>query len=492
MRFFYTLIFSLLCGALFAQKQPSAQAMEKYIDAFATDQLEAFKIPGLSIGVMRDGEVLYAKSFGVQSIATQAPLTTKSLFHMASVSKPFVATALVMAEAEGLLGLEDKLVEHLPYFKMATPAYKNISLRQMLSHTSGIPDVEDYDWGNPDVSDAAIEAYSKSFEKVELDFTPGTENSYSNAAFDLLADVIMKASGMTFEEYVSTRILRPIGMQESAFSKNDIDRALATDSHVPSKELKIGVNPTYPYNRIHAPSSSLHSNVDDMLRWAQLYLGKGKIDGNTILTPAQYEALTTVNYKPKKGTPVCLSWFKAKVDGDAFYLHSGGDPGYRTFFGFVPAQGYAITIMANNDLARTSQLTGIITNYVLKGKERDWPKPPIHLGIGRIVLEEGIEAFREAWQREANVKPKKYEVEPHYLDDLGYRLIDGGHFPEAVEVFKFMVELEPDKAGWYDSVGDAYRADGKAKEAIEWYTIAVEKGFERSQQKLKALAENKE
>ncbi|MEM9259877.1 MAG: serine hydrolase domain-containing protein [Bacteroidota bacterium] len=487
MRFFSTLILSVFCCALVAQKPPSPQEVENYLDAFAANQLEAFKIPGLSIGVMQEGKVVYAKSFGVQSIATEAPMTTKSLFHMASVSKPFVATALVIAEAEGLLGLDDKLVDHLPYFKMATPAYKEITLRQMLAHTSGIPDVEDYDWGNPDVSDAAVEAYSKSFSEVELDFPPGTDNRYSNAAFDLLADVIMKTSGMTFEEYVSTRILKPIGMEESAFAKPAIDPTLATDSHIPTDALEIGVNPIYPYNRIHAPSSSLHSNVDDMLRWAKLYLGKGEIDGNTILTPAQYEALTTVNYQPKKGTPVCLSWFKAKAHGDDFFVHSGGDPGFRTFFGFIPAQGYAIAVMGNSDLVRSSQLAGIITAYVLKGKERDWPKPPIHLGIGKIMLREGITAFREAWVREANAKPSKYEVEPHYLDDLGYRLIDGGHPEKAVDVFKFMVELEPKEAGWYDSVGDAYRALGNTEAARKWYTIASEKGFAPSFEKLKEL-----
>ncbi|MEO0734093.1 MAG: serine hydrolase domain-containing protein, partial [Bacteroidota bacterium] len=426
MRIVYLLLFCLLGGEVATQRNPSTQDVENYLDALAQDQVEMFQIPGLSIGVMREGEIIYAKSFGVQSLATQAPMTTQSLFHMASVSKPFVATALVFAEAEGLLQLDDKLVDHLPYFKMTSPGYQEITLRQMLSHTSGIPDVEDYDWGNPDVSDAAVEAYTKSFQDVELDFPPGTDFNYSNAAFDLLADVIMKASGETFEDYVRTRILQPVGMKESAFTKPAINPKLATDSHIPTNQLTIGVNPVYPYNRIHAPSSSLHSSVDEMLRWAKLYLGKGEIDGRTILTPKQYEALTTVNYKSKNDSDVCLSWFKTKAQRDDFYYHSGGDPGFRTFFGFLPAKGYAITIMGNSDLVRTSQLVGVISTYVLKGKRRDWPKPPPHYGIGSIMIEEGIEAFRAAWQREANAKDSKYDVQPHYLDDFGYYLIEAG------------------------------------------------------------------
>ncbi|MEM9929424.1 MAG: serine hydrolase domain-containing protein, partial [Bacteroidota bacterium] len=371
MRFLLLLIFVSLIGpSALAQKQPSTDKVEKFIDAFAQEQAENFQIPGLAIGVIRNGEVIYAKALGVQSMGTKAPLTNKSLFHMASVSKPFVATAMVIAEAEGHLNLDDKLVKHLPYFKMASPEYQDITLRQMLAHTSGIPDVEDYDWGNPDASDAAVEAYSKSFAETKLDFTPSSSYSYSNAAFDILADVIAKTTGMTFEQYVEKRILRPAGMQESNFSKLAIDPEYATASHIPNQQLALDVNPVYPYNRIHAPSSSLHANVEDMLRWGQLYLGKGSIDGNTIFTPSQYAALTTSNNKFESKPNVCLSWFKGTAFGDDYYYHSGGDPGFSTHFAFIPARGFAIMVMANNDIVSASSLAGIIIRYTLKKQKR--------------------------------------------------------------------------------------------------------------------------
>lgn len=477
----------LIGSSAFAQKAPSDEMVEKYIDALAEQQAGYFQIPGLAIGVVRDGKVIYQKAFGVQSLNSKVPLSTQSLFHMASVSKPFVATAMVIAEAEGLLQLDDKLVKHLPYFSMASPEYQDITLRQMLAHTAGIPDVDDYEWGNPDASDAAVEAYSKSFARTTLDFKPSTDFSYSNAAFDLLADVIAKTTGMTFEDYVEKRILRPAGMKESNFSKLAINPVIATESHIPNDDLILDVNPVYPYNRIHAPSSSLHANVEDMLRWAQLYLGEGTLDGQTVFTPAQYTELTTSNYNFRPNSDVCLSWFKAKAFGDDFYNHSGGDPGFSTFFGFVPEQGFAITVMANNDIVDASNLAGIIISYTLKGKEREWPKPPVYLPLGPIIMKEGIEGLKKAWQEQLNAKPQRYAVEPHYLDDLGYALIDKNQFEKAVEVFKFMVELEPKEGGWHDSVGDAYRAWGKFGEAEKWYVIAVKKGFEDSAGKIEAM-----
>ncbi|MEM9929628.1 MAG: hypothetical protein AAF840_07410, partial [Bacteroidota bacterium] len=99
----------------------------------------------------------------------------------------------------------------------------------------------------------------------------------------------------------------------------------------------------------------------------------------------------------------------------------------------------------------------------------------------------GIEALKTAWRTQEKAKPQVYDMKVRYLDRLGYILIDKEEYEKALEVFKFMLSLEPEDAGWHDSVGDAYRALGKFKEAEKWYLLAVEKGFEDSAEKIEAM-----
>ncbi|MEM6379586.1 MAG: serine hydrolase domain-containing protein, partial [Bacteroidota bacterium] len=188
-------------------------------------QKEVYDVPGMAMGLIKDGEVIYTGAHGLQGVGTQAPLTTKSLFHMASVSKPFVATAIVQLVEKGKVDLDEKLTHYLPYFKMADEAYKDITIRQMLSHSSGIPDVDDYEWDKPQYDEGAAERFAKSVIDWDLDFVPGAEYSYSNTAFDILANVIAKTSGMTFEAYMEENIFKPVGMVNSTFYKPDVPEA---------------------------------------------------------------------------------------------------------------------------------------------------------------------------------------------------------------------------------------------------------------------------
>ncbi|MEO0339033.1 MAG: serine hydrolase [Bacteroidota bacterium] len=456
------------------------------IDSFVLAQKAAFELPGLAIGVIQDGEVIYAKGHGVQGLDTQEPLDLQSIFHMASVSKPVVATAVVQLVEAGKIDLDERLITYLPYFKMADERYKDITIRQMLVHTSGIPDVEDYEWENPQLDDGAAERYSKSFGDMELDFEPGSEFSYSNAAFDLLADVIAKTSGILFEDYMKANIFEPLGMKNTTFFKPEVPEAIATKAHVVGPDLQLKVWEHYPYNRIHAPSSTLNSNVEDMLQWAKANLSRGKLNGKEIYSEQGYQMLTTGQYPLGEQDSVCLSWFTRKVDGNKLLGHSGGDEGFSTYFGFVPSTQSAVVVMANADVFWPDYLV----NSILKRLEGVNPwRQPINYELKNLILTEGIDAVKAFYYDKKENEPDKYLFRLGFLDDLGYQCIDRGHYQEALDLFKFMVELEPEDSGWPDSVADAYRAMGNNEKAIEWYQKALsidpEQGF--SIQKLKEL-----
>ena len=463
----------LLISCAEEKQTPKPDLAESPVKAITQHQMQGFDVPGLAIGIMNKGEVIYTDAMGVKSMDTGAPLTTKSVFHMASVSKPFVATAIVQLVEQGKIDLDEKLTTYLPYFKLADQRYKDITIRQMLNHSSGIPDVDDYEWDKPQYDEGAAERFVRSLETWGLDFEPGSEYSYSNTAFDIMADVIAKVSGESFEDYMQKNILEPVGMVNSTFFKPEVDETLATTPHVLGDDLKRGVSSIYPYNRRQAPSSTLHSNVEDMLLWAQVNLNKGEINGNRIYSEASYELLTQANVNMYDEVNSCLSWVESKMHGVIKYSHSGGDTGYSTYFAFIPDKQAAIVLLVNGDRFWSAYAANASINTVIFNDTVQW-KAPIHFLLKNYIVDEDIAKTKEIYFDKRQNDSLNYDFDNGYLDDLGYWLLDREMDQKALEIFKFMTELEPEHAGWVDSVADAYVAMDSIPQAIAWYEKALQ------------------
>ena len=209
----------------------------------------------------------------------------------------------------------------------------------MLNHTSGMPDVEDYEWDNPKFDEGAAERFVRAMASEQLLWVPGTAWQYSNMAFDALGDVIAKVSGMTFEDYVRTNILEPLGMNSSSFIYPEIDEALRTNGHVDDPAQ---VSDVYPYNRRHAPSSTLNSSVIDMTHWLLVNLNRGELGGRRILKndsydllwrpttelpiPARFGRYASEDFSDLPAFRVGLSWFLGEIAGHPTVFHGGRDP----------------------------------------------------------------------------------------------------------------------------------------------------------------------
>ena len=175
---------------------------EALLDSLCEVHLKESKIPGLAIGIASKGQVMYAKGFGVKNIDTKSPVTARSVFHLASISKTFVGTAVGQLVAAGKINLDDPVTQYLPYFKLRDPRYQDITIRHLVTHTAGVPDVMSYGWRNPEHGDDALENHVRTLQKKGINFTPGEKFKYSNNGFEVLGDVIAKASGMSFEAIV--------------------------------------------------------------------------------------------------------------------------------------------------------------------------------------------------------------------------------------------------------------------------------------------------
>ena len=194
------------------------QNIASQLHEMLTDLVENERFPGLAVGIASDNKILLAGEYGTANVLTGAPVVRRSLFHQASVSKTFVATAIMQLVERGKVDLDSPIINYLTYFKLADEQYRNITVRQLMNHTSGMPDEDDYAWERPEYDEQSLERYVKGIAHRKLLSDPGEKFAYSNIGYEILGDMIAKVSGMSFEHYMKTNILEPTGMQCPALS----------------------------------------------------------------------------------------------------------------------------------------------------------------------------------------------------------------------------------------------------------------------------------
>lgn len=329
------------------------------LEAIVRDFAGQHRLPGIAAGVWKRGAVILRVGIGHQGGPQSPPVDGGTVFHLASVTKPFVATAVMQLVAEGKMCLDCPLRRYLPYFSMRGAGADRITILQILTHTAGTGDTSDFGWTHPEYDEGAAERYVRSLASVELDFAPGSTWRYSNRGFDVLADAVAKADGLPFETVIQRRILTPLGMRRSTLLISDIDSVRMARGHR-RDGTAVGY---YPYNRRHAGSSTLHSTLDDMLRWAAANLGRGTLDQRRIVADSAYDKLwhpyrdirATVaeqtrraGYEfPYDSMAIGLSWFLPVQGGRDLVYHSGSDPGFARNVLLSPSEGIGVVVLIN-------------------------------------------------------------------------------------------------------------------------------------------------
>jgi CubicO group peptidase (beta-lactamase class C family) len=324
---------------------PAVARLQSELEPKINDEIQKGHLPGFAIGVVRNGKLIYAKGFGVARLGGNTPVTSRSLFHMASVTKTFVATAVMQLVEKGKIDLDSPLIRYLPYFRLNDERYRAITIRQMLSHTSGIPDTVNYNWDKPEYDAGALERTVRGLADRKLVFAPGEKFAYSNTGYEILGDVIAKVSGASFEDYVQHNILTPLGMKDSTLLVREANPQLLTSPHVLENDQVI-VSKVFPYNRAHAPSGTLYSSIEDMSAWAIANLNHGELNGKRILKRETAELM----WQPVAdalGMKEGISWFSTDVQGHHLVLHSGGDVGFESLLILAPDDSVAVVAMCN-------------------------------------------------------------------------------------------------------------------------------------------------
>ena len=377
--------------------------------------MRSHQLPGLAIGIVADNEIVYARGFGVKSIETREPISMTTIFHMASVSKPFVATAIVQLVERGKVQLDAPDITYLPYFKLDDDRYRDITVQHMLSHVSGMPDVEDYEWDKPQYDEGALERYVRSLSSKKLISEPGEKFAYSNMAFECLGDVIAKVSGMPFDDYVKRHILNPAGMADSSFLKPEQLAGNWAAPHV--RTLASFAWEGYPYNRMHGPSSTLHSSALEMCNWAITNLNRGNFQGRQILSPSSYDILWRPWAEISKGKQVGLSWFFGEYRGEKIIEHGGGDTGFRTHFVMLPDKRAAVVVLCNLIPAPGEEIAHSALDIIL-GYEPGPILPYASLPVCKTLSEEGLDAAVAQWDSLKSNHPDGYDYSLRQFSNL--------------------------------------------------------------------------
>jgi CubicO group peptidase (beta-lactamase class C family) len=444
---------------------------ERSIDKFIKSIMDANQIPGLAIAIVEDNQIFTAKAFGVKNLDTKEPITVESVFHMASVSKPFAATAIMQLVEKGKMNLEDALIKYLPYFKLDDPHYKDITIKQMLMHTSCIPDVRDYEWDKPQFDDGAAERYVRSLVNEKMIAEPGEKWQYSNMAFDILADVIARVSGVSFENYIKKNILNPLDMKESDFLRERIKPELRTSAHV--FNLQPQVSEVYPYNRRHAPSSCLNANVVEMCNWAIANMNAGVFKENRILDSSSYKLLFEPQTKINESRSIGLSWFIDQYREIKTVSHGGGDLGFRSYIIMLPEKSLAVIAASNFDATPMNDIVFSVIDIML-GFEPQQPKISILMTLGKTISTSGVQKAIAQYREFKSLQPDTYNFSEAQLNILGYQLIDNERLDDAIEIFKLNLEMFPEAYNTYDSLAEAYMISGNKELAIKNYKKSIE------------------
>ena len=413
-----------------ARAQQDGKLLESRLEPIIQKTMSENHVPGLAIGVVKNGRLIYAKGFGVARLGESRAITPASLFHMASVTKLFVATAVMQLVEQGRVELDAPVVKYLPYFKLNDDRYATITVRQMLNHTSAIPDVTDYNWDKPEYDEGALERYVRSLSRLSLVAPPGATFHYSNNEYEVLGDLIAKVSGMSFEDYVRRNILAPLGMTHSTLLVRQADPQLLTAPHVPQGDTVV-VSKVFPYNRAHAPSSTLYSSVEDMSRWAIANLNRGELDGRRILKASTYDVMwkPSVPVGGRSLSKVGIGWFIQTVQGHRIVAHSGGDVGFTSFLVLAPDDGIAVVGMSNHepdseclvcDLSGTA--IKLMLGLELTPEASEQPEAVDASVLGKVTTEQVLEKYVTSLGGRAALEKLTSRVERGRFETTGIAL----------------------------------------------------------------------
>ena len=356
-RLIISFVFVFLCALpLISQTKPITENEEftsniKVLELWIEAQMEYRELPGMSIGIVYDQELIYAKGFGYSNLEKKSSATSKTIYRIASITKTFTATAIMQLRDEGKLGLDDPITKYLPWFSIQNP-FPNapeITIRQLITHTSGLPREAAYPYWT-DRKFPSMEEIATALPKQEMIYATETEYKYSNLGLALAGEIVSVISGMPYDIYIEENIFNPLEMKSSrVFLSEKEKEELATPY---SKRLPDGSRKIMPFtdSKGLTPAANISSNVEDLSRYISFQFGEGKKEGAQILKGSTLHEMHRVQWLHESWTSGQGLGFRVWKHGENSVVgHGGWVAGNRTQISFIPKEKVGVIVMTNSD-----------------------------------------------------------------------------------------------------------------------------------------------
>ena len=359
------------------------------VDALVENALKEFNTAGAAVAIVKDGKIIHSKGYGLISVDTKKPVNKFTSFAIASNSKAFTTTALAMLVEEGKINWDDKVVQHIPEFKMYN-AYvtENFSIIDLLTHRSGLSlGIGDLMWV-PDGSNFTIDDLLTNFQYFKPVSAFRTQFDYDNLLYFVAGELIKRVSGMPWEEFVKKRIFDPLGMNQSYTSINQIKDF--SNIAVPHTTEKGPIRTTSHYEQMmNGAAAGIIANVDDLSRWMLVHLNKGKYANDLkkqlfseksqnqmwqIYTPQ------TVNKNPRYNSHFRgygLGWGLTDLNGNLSVSHTGGLPGMLSKTILIPDLNLGVVVLTNTSNGGAGVFSAVsktIVDSYLGLEDNNWTK----------------------------------------------------------------------------------------------------------------------
>lgn len=371
--FVITVVFCFSLSA-FAQNQKAESDIQEI--------MKKFDVVGLSVAVVKKGEIIYNQSFGLKDNTSNVPLNNDDIFRIASISKSFSATSIMQLVELGKLNLDDD-VSDLIGFNLRNPMFpdQKITLKMMMSHTSGINDSQGYF-----TLDAINPSKNPEWQKCFSNYAPGTNYQYCNLNYNLIGTIIEKYSGERFDNYVKSHILNPLGLY-GGYNVDSLDANRFASLHTYNNNTKtFSPSPAaYSVNReerlkykmgystpIFSPTGGMKISAKDLAKYMTMHMNFGKYKGVRIFSKKSARLMQT-KISEEEGYGLAISNREDIIPGKMMTGHTGSAYGLYSAMFFNPKEKFGIVVITNgcnpnytnglNDVLRAG-LNSLYDNFI--------------------------------------------------------------------------------------------------------------------------------
>ena len=328
-------------------------------DAYVAKAVRDWKLPGLAIAIVRNDSVILAKGYGLRTVGTDQRVDAGTRFAIGSTTKAMTAVALGMLVDEGKVRWDDPVVKHLPWFAIGDPwVTREITVRDLLTHRAGLPNA-DLLWTDSRWTPSEVTRRIRTLKPV---YSLRSGFIYQNVMYAVAGDVIAAASGMSWADFVRTRIFQPLGMTATEATLAGVEgkpNVAAPHAHSGDSLVVVQNRPVDPV----AAAGSVWSSVTDMAKWMRFVLDSGRVNGKPVLKVTTLaEILTPQVIAPQSMYPTMtiirphfftygLAWFLHDYAGQAVAMHTGSINGMSALIGLIPDRRMGVYVLVNSDHA---------------------------------------------------------------------------------------------------------------------------------------------